>query len=213
MTAAEAVSAETAQLLERSPWCRGWSEQDQGPYHRAGAPVRRGITEDCPGAPLALGIRLSGHDGAAQAALAVEIWHCDALGRYSGFPPSDPTAPRGEYLPGETFLRGRQTTDHAGMVEFLTIYPGWYPGRTVHIHTIVHTEARSLITQLYFPDPVSDEVLAGPPYRDRPGRNTTNDTDTILPSGGTPAVVDIIRVPPGYRAAVCLVLPPPGSGQ
>jgi AhpD family alkylhydroperoxidase len=61
----------------------------------------------------------------------LERRHCDALGRYSGFPPPDPavvvtaaTAPRAEYLPGETFLRGRQITDAAGAVEFRTIYPG-----------------------------------------------------------------------------------------
>ena len=105
----------------------------------------------------------------------MEIWQCDALGRYSGFPPPDSsvvviaeTAPRGEYLPDQTFLRGRQTTDAAGMVEFRTIYPGWYPGRTVHIHLMVHADGAVLTSQLYFPDDVSDQVLATAPYAERP---------------------------------------------
>lgn len=110
-------------------------------------------------------------------------------------------------MPGETFLRGRQTTDAADMVEFRTIYPGWYPGRTVHIHAIVHTASETFTSQLYFPDPVSDEVLATEPYADRPGRDTNNDTDTIFPTGGVPDVLDISGSAGGYRAAVCLALP------
>ena len=50
-------------------------------------------------------------------------------------------------------------------------------------------------------------MLAQPPYAARPGRDTTNDTDPILPTGGTPAVVDIEPVGTGYRAGVCLMLP------
>jgi protocatechuate 3,4-dioxygenase beta subunit len=49
------------------------------------------------------------------------------------------TAPRTAYLPDQSFLRGRQRTDSNGMVAFHTIYPGWYPGRTVHIHLTVHS--------------------------------------------------------------------------
>ena len=74
------------------------------------------------------------------------------------------------------------------MVEFRTIYPGWYPGRTVHIHLIVAADDRVRISQLYFPEPVNADVLARPPYADRPGRDTTNATDTILPTGGDAAV-------------------------
>ena len=93
------------------------------------------------------------------------------------------------------------------MVEFRTIYPGWYPGRTVHIHLIVQAGDGASTSQLYFPEPINDEVLARPPYSERPGRDTTNATDTILPTGGTPAVLDIQAVRGGYRAAVCLLLP------
>ena len=143
----------------------------------------------------------------------MEIWQCDALGRYSGFRPPDQsvsvdshTAPRGEYLPEETFLRGRQVTDDAGMVEFRTIYPGWYPGRTVHIHVMVHMSGASLTSQLYFPDAVSDEIFAREPYSTRPDRDTTNESDSIFSTGGEPALLDVSAMVDGYRGAICLVV-------
>jgi len=94
------------------------------------------------------------------------------------------------------------------MVEFLTIYPGWYPGRTVHIHLMVHVDDAVLTSQLYFPDEVSDQVLARAPYAERPGRDTTNATDEIFPTGGDPAVLDVGPADDGFRAAICLVARP-----
>jgi protocatechuate 3,4-dioxygenase beta subunit len=209
------VSAEIAALLDRCGRCRLWAEQDEGPYYRAAHPERRDLVEDREGVLLQLGIRLIDDDGTPLREAAVEIWHCDALGRYSGFPPPDPsvvvtaaTAPRAEYLPEETFLRGRQATDSAGMVEFRTIYPGWYPGRTVHIHVTVQNPDVGLTSQLYFPDQISDAVLALSPYRDRPGRDTSNDSDQIFPTGGDPAMLDVTPADVAYRAAISLVVVP-----
>ena len=194
--------------------CRVWAEQDEGPYHRDAEPERRDVVEDCDGVVLQLGIRLARNADAPPSGAVVEIWQCDALGRYSGFPPPDSstvvtaaTAPRGAYLSDQTFLRGRQRTDSAGMVEFRTIYPGWYPGRTVHIHVMVHTAGQVFTSQLYFPDETSDQVLAQMPYATRTGRDTTNDTDGIFTTGGEPAVLDIVPNGDGYRAAICLELP------
>ncbi len=207
------VEAELAAMLEGCAVCRLWAEQDEGPYHRDAQPERRDVVEDRDGAALQLGIRLTGGSGEPLQGATVEIWHCDALGRYSGFPPPDrsavvtaETAPRGEYLPDQTFLRGRQVTDQAGMVEFKTIYPGWYPGRTVHIHVIVRADGRVFTSQLYFPDSINDRVLASPPYAQRPGRDTTNDSDEILPTGGDPAVLDISDDSGHMRAGICLAL-------
>jgi protocatechuate 3,4-dioxygenase beta subunit len=207
------VSHDLASMLSGCTIFRPWAEQDEGPYHRDAQPVRRDIVEDRPGTALQLGIRLAHEDG-SPATATVEVWQCDALGRYSGFPPAKDssamttaTAPGAQYLPEDTFLRGSQPTDGAGMVEFRTIYPGWYPGRTVHIHLIVRVGDGALTSQLYFPEGVNDEVLGRPPYSARPGRDTTNATDTILPTGGAPAVVDVQAVPGGYRAGVCLLLP------
>ena len=77
----------------------------------------------------------------------------------------------------------------------------------MHIHVIVRSEERTLTSQLYFPELVSTDVLARPPYVERPGRDTFNDTDSIYPTGGDPAVVDIEPVGGGYRAAIALSLP------
>ena len=67
----------------------------------------------------------------------VDIWHTDGYGRYSGFRGQGSD---GADTTGETFLRGTQVTDGDGLVEFETIYPGWYPGRTAHIHFKAYTE-------------------------------------------------------------------------
>lgn len=209
------VSGELASLLSSCRVCRSWAEQDEGPYHRDAQPERRDVVEDRDGVALQLGVRLAHDDGSPARDAAVEIWQCDARGRYSGFPPPDAsvvveaaTAPRVAYLHDQTFLRGRQRTDAAGMVEFRTIYPGWYPGRTVHVHVMVHAGGKALTSQLYFPDDLTEQVLASAPYAERPGRDTTNDRDTIFPTGGDPALLDVAPAAGGYRAAICLVLPP-----
>jgi protocatechuate 3,4-dioxygenase beta subunit len=213
------IGGDLASMLSNCTACRSWAEQDEGPYHRDAQPLRRDVVEDRVGVPLQLGIRLT-YEGNSPRSAIVEIWQCDALGRYSGFPPpvalgvvTAETASRAEYLGDQTFLRGRQLTDAAGMVEFRTIYPGWYPGRTVHIHLMVHADDAVLTSQLYFPDEISDEVLAAEPYAARPGRDTTNGTDEIFPTGGAPAVVDITPLDDGYRAAICLALPDRGAGS
>jgi protocatechuate 3,4-dioxygenase beta subunit len=208
-----AVDGELASMLRTCAVCRLWAEQDEGPYHRDDQPVRRDIVEDREGVALQLGIRLANDDGTPTAGGGVEVWQCDALGRYSGFPPPEPaavraeSAPRTEYLPDQTFLRGRQSTDADGMVEFRTIYPGWYPGRTVHIHLMVDAADATLTSHLYFPDTITEHVLSMPPYAERTGRDTTNSSDALFPTGGAPAVVDIDQVGAGYRAAIALVLP------
>jgi protocatechuate 3,4-dioxygenase beta subunit len=213
-----AVSGELATMLSGCTVCRSWAEQDEGPYHRDAQPERRDVVEDCEGVVLQLGIRIAGRGSTPVRDAIVEIWQCDALGRYSGFPPPDSstvvtaeTASRAAYVPDQTFLRGRQRTDAAGMVEFRTIYPGWYPGRTVHIHVMVHTEGRVLTSQLYFPDETSDAVLARAPYGARPSRDTTNEDDEIIGTGGDPALLDIDPTVDGYRAGICLVLPDPSD--
>lgn len=210
----EPVSEALVSMLSSCTATRVWAEQDEGPYHRDEQPVRRNIVEDRDGVALQLGIRLAHDDGTPVRNATVEIWQCDALGRYSGFPPPDDStvvaaadAPRGEYLTDQTFLRGRQDTDAMGMVEFRTIYPGWYPGRTVHIHVMAHDRSDTFTSQLYFPDETSARVLATASYVERPARDTTNESDEIFPTGGEPAVLDVIAVDDGYRAAICLVLP------
>jgi protocatechuate 3,4-dioxygenase beta subunit len=105
-------------------------EQTEGPYYLPGDKLRRNVTEGKPGVPLTL--KLTVLDASTCKPIkgaAVDIWHCDAGGIYSG------TSQQGaEKL---TFLRGIQKTDAKGLATFKTIYPGWYQGRTVHIHVRV----------------------------------------------------------------------------
>ena len=214
------VDAELAAMLASCGVCRLWAEQDEGPYHREAQPERRDVVEDRDGVELQLGMRLIDDRGEPLPGATVEIWHCDALGQYSGFaPPERPTlvtaetAPRETYLPDQTFLRGRQVTNPAGMVEFRTIYPGWYPGRTVHIHVIVGAEDRIYTSQLYFPESANERVSALSPYAQRPGRDTTNATDAILPTGGDPAILDISFGAARLMAGICLALPESGGSS
>jgi hypothetical protein len=136
-------------LESARPACRVLPEQTEGPYHRQAPPERVDITEDCEGMPLRVGLRLLDTDAVTPLRDAVvEVWQADATGRYSGFarvePHADGTPLAAEEIsdeqvaPQETFLRGSQRTDAAGTCQFLTIWPGWYSGRTIHIHVIVH---------------------------------------------------------------------------
>jgi len=215
------ISAEVAALLDpAAATCRLWAEQDEGPYRRDYHPFRRDVTEDRVGVPLALGLALGARTGTAAGDAVVEIWHCDPEGAYSGFPPPDSTdvptastAPRTDYLVDHTFLRGRQATDHDGRVEFRTVYPGWYPGRTVHIHVIVRAGSTTFTSQLYFPETVTEAVFAREPYSARPGRDTTNADDEIFPTGDEPAVLRLAAVGDGYLAAIRLRLPEASGPQ
>lgn len=181
--------------------------------------MRDDIVEDRAGVSLQLGIRLVDRDGVTPVTGAVvEIWQCDAVGRYSGFPPpgvrsADTAAsvPPEDAASEDEFLRGQQTTDGAGICRFRTIYPGWYPGRTVHIHLAARIGGETFISQLYFPEEVTDGVFTQAPYRERPGRDTTNATDSIFASGGEGALLDVQRDRDGLHASICFTLPGPGS--
>jgi protocatechuate 3,4-dioxygenase beta subunit len=152
-------------------------EQTEGPYYIANEKVRRNITEGRPGAPLVL--RLFVVDASTCRPIkgaAVDIWHADAGGVYSGF---------GSGSGNRTFMRGIQRTDAKGLARFRTVYPGWYRGRTVHIHVKVHVGGNVVHTgQLYFPDSWTDRVFRRRPYSRRPNRDTRNATDFVFRSGG-----------------------------
>jgi protocatechuate 3,4-dioxygenase beta subunit len=125
---------------------------------------------------------------------AVEIWHCDAGGVYSG-------------VQGDTgtFLRGVQRTDAKGLALFRTIYPGWYQGRTVHIHTKVHLGGNVVHTgQLYFPDAVTDTVYKRSPYDERPGRTTRNAADSIYRNGGKRSTLKLARSSSAYVGSIAM---------
>ena len=115
----------------------------------------------------------------------VDVWHCDAAGVYSDVKDEDARSD----TRGKKFLRGYQVTDKNGAVSFVTIYPGWYPGRTVHIHFKIRCDsaprgAREFTSQLYFDDALSDLVFAGVAYAARGKRDRKNPGDGIYRNGG-----------------------------
>lgn len=123
---------------------------------------REDITEGYPGHPLRLGFRVVDRDCRPAAGATVEIWHCDATGDYSAFTDNGGGKDESE---GTTFLRGTRTANADGIVEFHTIYPGWYPGRAVHLHlTIQIADGTALTSQLYFDDDYTADVYSEAPY-------------------------------------------------
>jgi protocatechuate 3,4-dioxygenase beta subunit len=109
---------------------------------------RQDVREDRIGVPLKVRMRIVGADNCAPMPnVRVNIWHCDKEGQYSGY---DNSMNPGQA--GKTYLRGYQIADANGEVEFLTIFPGWYPGRVCHIHFQVYVSTSySAVSQLTFP--------------------------------------------------------------
>jgi protocatechuate 3,4-dioxygenase beta subunit len=145
----------------------------------------------------------------------VEIWHCDVDGDYSAYADGYTDDDDG---PGTTFLRGSQVAQADGIVEFLTVYPGWYQGRAVHIHAKVHIDdATVLTTQFLFDDALNDEVLATGPYAAFGPSTTTNAEDGV--TGGAAeedglllTVADDAAID-GRRALIVVGLDPAGTSQ
>jgi protocatechuate 3,4-dioxygenase beta subunit len=155
-------------------------EQTEGPYYVDDELVRRDITEGLAGHPLRLGLMVVDPTCQPIEGAVVDIWHADVDGDYSGYTDGSTGRGDGDGGRGTVFLRGSQIADAAGIVEFATLYPGWYRGRTVHIHLKVHIGEDTVLTsQLVFDDALSDEVFAEPLYAGRGERDTRNDDDGI----------------------------------
>ncbi|MGW7687538.1 intradiol ring-cleavage dioxygenase [Streptomyces asiaticus] len=197
------------------------SETTEGPYYIDADKIRKDITEGKEGIPMTLRLKVIDSDSCKPVAkAAVDIWHCDALGLYSGYessssggggtpptgtPPTDaPTgAPTGAPPGGghqdptddKRYLRGTQLTDRHGFVEFTTVFPGWYRGRCVHIHTKVHIGGKLTddgyegghtchTGQLFFAEEAVLDSAKVAPYNTSTTERTTLDEDGIYPGNG-----------------------------
>jgi protocatechuate 3,4-dioxygenase beta subunit len=179
-------------------------EVTSGPYYIANHLFRRNITENQPGLPLALHLKVQHATTCKPIQGAnVEIWHANAVGVYSGY--GSGSSPRGGPGGGGgghatptnilTFLRGHQVSDAAGQVVFDTIYPGWYRGRAPHIHLKVHVGSAVVHTgQLFFADPTSDAVYRTAHYKSHGQPDTTDARDSIYKqAGGSSALVKLTK--------------------
>jgi protocatechuate 3,4-dioxygenase beta subunit len=229
------------------------AETTEGPYYLDLNNVRGDLREDRKGAQLDLSIAVVDETGAPIAGAAVDIWHCDAEGTYSGFtnasavgnggggvgrgpgsggpppgaggqggpPPGGGNGPGGDQsaqsgnrsvqvaTPGDssTFLRGTQIADAAGKVSFTTVFPGWYQGRTVHIHVLAHVGGKVVhVGQVFFDDAFIDDVFAkNAPYSSRPARSQRNASDGIFRQAG--GVISLATPSAsGYSAAVTMAV-------
>lgn len=221
-----ASMADLVQSLAAQPVsCRLWPEQTAGPYDRPENPERRDITEEHVGLALRVGLRLvDAQSGVPLVGVPVEVWHADHDGRYAGFAPFTPqsgevvtsaSVPNELVAPSETWLRGMQRTDEDGTCVFDTIYPGWYASRTVHIHVAARLPTgRRAVSQLYFPDELTDQVFARPPYSGRPPRDTTNVNDSIFADGGERTMLRLTGDPAnGLTGVLCLAIEPDVAPQ
>ena len=188
-----------------APTCVVRPQQTEGPYfvdarlHRSdiraepsGGPMSEGV-------PVRVGFQVSRIAGGACTPLpgaVIDLWQCDAQGRYSDV--RDHLAD----TRGLKFLRGFQVTDADGAARFVTIYPGWYPGRTVHIHFKIRAAAagagREFTSQLYFDDALTDRVHAQGPYASKGQRRQRNDEDGLFRNGGRQLMLPLVQDGAGY---------------
>jgi protocatechuate 3,4-dioxygenase beta subunit len=190
------------------PACIVRPAQTEGPYFVDEKLERSDIRSDprngavSEGALLRLAFRVSRLDGASCAPLRgalVDVWQCDALGVYS-----DVKDTEGRFdTRGQKFLRGHQVTNAEGVAEFRTVYPGWYEGRTVHIHFKIRTDPAAqrgteFTSQIYFDDAVTDGVMALAPYASKGKRSSRNEDDGIFRRGGRDLMLEVVREGAAY---------------
>jgi protocatechuate 3,4-dioxygenase beta subunit len=218
------TDADLTTMFTGARTCTLTASTTQGPYYFDADKIRSDIREDKQGTKLRLAFQVQDSEKCKPLPnVVVEIWHCDAGGLYSGAeaasgggggtqptgPPPTGAPPTG--TPGDTdliptddkrYLRGAQVTNRQGTVEFTTIWPGWYRGRTVHVHVMVHVNnEKTLTTQLMFDETLNAKVLATEPYAQRTGRDTFNDGDNIYQPS---MLLKVTRARDGYVG--CIVL-------
>lgn len=196
----------TQTAIATTPSCVVRPQQTEGPYFVDEKLNRSDIRSDPSdgsvkqGVPLRLVFHVSQIDGSScipVTGATIDLWHCDAMGVYSD------VTDRSFSTVGKKFLRGYQVTDANGTVEFVTIYPGWYPGRTVHIHFKIRTDSASqpgyeFTSQLYFDDSLTDRIHAQPPYAAKGQRTQKNDRDGIFRDGGEQLLLQLTKDAEGY---------------
>ena len=177
-------------------------EVTEGPYWIDNKLTRRDIREGKAGLPLEIVFTVQ--DAKTSGIIAgadVEIWHCDATGEYSGFDGS------GHARSSTRYLRGHQKTDANGRARFLTVFPGWYPGRTPHIHLKVHVGGSVVDTgQVFFDETTSGRVPQGALQVPRPARHAARGRHDLQQAGAAKAVLKLKRQTggTGYRGSITL---------
>ncbi|MBU1304680.1 MAG: intradiol ring-cleavage dioxygenase [Alphaproteobacteria bacterium] len=204
------VSAtQTAALLQGADVCAIIPEVTEGPYYFDPALERTDITEGKAGIPMRVRLQVVDAACAPLEGARVDIWHCDATGVYSGY--ANQGDDRSVDTTGQTYLRGTQFADANGIVEFESIYPSWYGGRTTHVHFKVFLDQTTVLTgQMFFPDALSEYIYTNvAPYNDRTrSRDTLNSNDSIAASSTRAAFAFIKELEQEYLVAMIVGVDP-----
>ena len=195
-----AAAAASARLIAGTT-CPVTPEQTEGPFYFDPQMVRQDIGEGKAGVPLRLRLQIVEATACAPSQRArVDIWHCDAAGAYSGYDR--------ERTAGQRWLRGTQYADAQGVASFTTLYPGWYEGRSPHIHVKAWMgDGREVTSQLYFADDLSDAVYREGAYAGRAGAHMRNADDGIFRrAGGAVPMAEVARGAAGYDGAIVIAL-------
>jgi protocatechuate 3,4-dioxygenase beta subunit len=209
--AAATAAAETT-LMPGADVCVLTPEVTEGPYYFDPAQERADITEGTQ-TGVATTIRLQVVDQSCKPieGARVDIWHCNAVGLYSGY--ANQTG--GVDTTGQTFLRGTQFADATGIVAFETIYPGWYAGRTTHIHFKVFLDETTVLTgQIFFPDALSQFIYQNvPPYTDHGhDRDVLNGNDNIAAQATRASFAYVKELEERYLVAMIIGVDPSAEG-
>lgn len=160
--------------------CTVTKTETEGPYpiKSPSSVVYSNIVGDRQGVLMTMELTIKNANNSCQALenVFVDAWQCDALGNYSQY---------GSYT-AVNWLRGRQSTNAAGIAAFSSIFPGWYQGRAPHIHIHIYNSAGKslLVTQIAFPKTICDNVYTNAsPYKSKGLQDTTNESDGIFRDG------------------------------
>ena len=200
---AGATAIASAAVTSALPSCVVAPELTEGPYYvhvelersDIRANTSDGVASE--GVPLMLEWVVSQADGSAcmpMEGAIVDVWHCDALGVYSGVQGNS-----------GNFLRGIQRTDANGKATFQTIYPGWYQGRAVHIHFKIRTDPDAsagfeFTSQLFFDDDLSRSVYSSGVYAQKGAQDMPNAQDGIFAQSGGATLLSVAQEGDGYKA-------------
>ena len=181
-------------------------EVTEGPYWIDNKLTRRDIREGKPGLPLVLAFTIVNANTCKPIRGAdVEIWHCDALGNYSGYEngggPGGGAGGHATPTSSTRYLRGHQRSNAAGEASFLTVFPGWYQGRTPHVHMKVHVGSADRVVhtgQVFFNEAITAAVYKQASYASHGQPDTPHARDMIYAqAGGSRAVVRLSKRPRG----------------
>jgi protocatechuate 3,4-dioxygenase beta subunit len=197
------AQVEAAGLIS-SDVCMLQKEVTEGPFYVDPKLIRSDIAEGKPGLPMQLRLQVVTADCTPVVGARVDVWHCDAQGSYSGVK----NLGGAEDTTGQTFLRGTQSTDAEGVASFETIFPGWYHGRTTHVHYKVFLEDKTVLTsQIFFAETVNDAIyLDNAAYQRGDSRDMLNSQDNIAQDAGDGAYAAVkMSEPDGHMEAALVV--------